>query len=408
MAATDSCAHEEGVALQVARVAALAKVLVISFSDLASDPRVDRQITALLARHEIIAAGLAPPVHDGVEFVDLNTPPLGPLHGGLGVARLLAHRFETAYWRHPKYREAFHRVRSTSADVVLVNDLPALPIGLNVGPPVVFDAHEFAPDELSDRLWWRTLIAPYFDWQCGHYLPQVACMTTVGAGIADAYAHSYGVRAVVVTNSPPYAALAPTQVHTPIRIVHHGTAQRGRGLEEMLRLTELLGDRFTFDFVLSGGSTRFRAELVARAAGNPRVRFPPPVPMHELVQMANDYDIGLFLLPPNNVNRRYALPNKFFEFIQARLAVAVGPSPEMAEIVRGHRCGVVAPDFSPEALAAELNSLDVADVAAFKQASHAAAPDLSAERNTDLILGVVDEALCHPVRSPASPVHDAP
>lgn len=341
-------------------------------------------------------------MHGGVEFVDLNTPPLGLLQGSAGVARLLAHRFETAYWRHPKYREVFRRLRDLSADVVLVNDLPALPIGLSVGPAVVFDAHEFAPEELSDRLWWRILIAPYSDWQCAHYLPQVAGMTTVGQAIADAYAQAYGVRPVVVTNAPPYAALAPTPVQAPIRVLHHGTAQRGRGLEEMLRLADLLDSRFTLDFVLSGGSSRFRKQLVARASRNPRVRFPPPVPMRALVQMANAYDIGAFLLPPNNRNRRYALPNKFFEFIQARLAVAIGPSQEMAELLRRYQCGVVGADFTPEALAAELNSLDEADIAAFKQASHAAAAELSAERNAEVILRVVDEALAHSVRRPRS------
>lgn len=374
-------------------MAALARVLVISFSDLASDPRVDRQITALLTRHEVTAAGVGPPAHDGVRFVDLNAPPLGLVHGGLGIARLLAHRFDAAYWRHPKNRAIARSLEAVSADVVLVNDLPLLPVALGLGRPVVLDAHEFAPDELSDRLWWRALIAPYVDWQCRRYLPEVAVMTTVGPAIAAAYADSYGVKAVVVTNAPPYADLAPTPVHAPIRVMHHGIAQRGRGLEEMLRFAELLDDRFAIDFVLAGGSARFRKELVARARSNPRVRFPPPVPMRELVQMANGYDIGLFLLPPNNLNRRFALPNKFFEFIQARLAVAIGPSPEMAELVRRHRCGVVAADFAPESLAAELNALDATGIAAFKQASHVAAAELTAERNAAVILGVIDAAL---------------
>ncbi len=373
-------------------MAALARILVISFSDLASDPRVDRQIAALLGRHEVTAAGLGPPAHDGIEFVDIATPPLGLLRGGLGVAQLLSHRFEAAYWRHPKNREVLRRVQGVAADVVLANDLAALPIALSLGSPVAFDAHEFAPEEFSDRLWWRTLIAPYVDWQCRRYLPQAAAMSTVGEAIAEAYERSFGVRAAVVTNAPPYADLRPRPVGEPIRILHHGVAQQGRGLEEMLRVADLLDDRFTVDFVLTGES-RFRNALVARAKRNPRVRFPPPLPMRRLVQMANGYDVGVFLLPPNNLNRRYALPNKFFEFIQARLAVAVGPSPEMAGLVRRYGCGRVAADFTPEALAAELNSLDTGQIAAFKDASHAAAATLCAERNAAVILSAIDKAL---------------
>jgi hypothetical protein len=115
--------------------------------------------------------------------------------------------------------------------------------------------------------------------------------------------------------------------------------------------------------------------------------------MRELVRMANSYDIGLYLLPPNNFNQRYALPNKFFEFIQARLAVAIGPSPEMAALVRRYACGVIAADFTPEALAGELNNLDTEQIYAFKKASDVAAAELCAERNAEVILNVVDRAL---------------
>jgi len=37
------------------------RVLVLSFTDLATDPRVHRQIAALATRHRVLAAGTAPP-----------------------------------------------------------------------------------------------------------------------------------------------------------------------------------------------------------------------------------------------------------------------------------------------------------------------------------------------------------
>lgn len=371
---------------------ALATVLVISFSDLASDPRVDRQIEALLTKHRVIAAGLAPSRHDRVDFIDIRTPAsLGVLHGGMGIARLLAHRFEAAYWKQPKYRAPYQRLLGVPADVVIANDIAALPIAALLGPPVVFDAHEYAPEQFNDRWWWRQLIAPYVRWHCRRYLPGVAAMTTVGQGIADVYEREFGVRGSIVINAPPYEDLNPTPVHDPVRILHHGAAQRGRGLEEMVRVACLLDDRFTVDFVLSGPQ-RVRDAIIGRARHNPRIRFPPPVPARELVRMANRYDIGLYLLPPNNLNRRYALPNKLFEFIQGRLAVAIGPSPEMAAIVRRYSSGVVSDDFSPEALAAAINSLDPAAIEGFKRASHRAATELCAERNIEPVLSTVDVA----------------
>ena len=372
----------------------MARVLVISLSDLSSDPRVDRQIVALSARHEVVAAGLGLPADEGIEFIDLSTPPLDLLHGGIGVARLLARRFETAYWRHPKNREVWRRLQGVSADVVLVNEVAALPIGLQIGVPVVIDAHEYTPEEFGERWWWRQILGPYFRWQCRRYLPEAAEMTTVSDGIAEAYGKEFGVRPTVVTNAPPYAELEPTPVHSPVRILHHGAALPGRGLEEMVRLAGLLDERFTLDFVLieGPGAPGFRDKLIAQAEHNPRVRFPPPVPMRELVSLANGYDLGLFLLPPNNLSHRCALPNKFFEFIQGRLAVAIGPSPEMAALVRHYGCGVVAPTFEPESLAAELNALDAETILGLKRASDAAAAELCAERNSERLVGIVERA----------------
>jgi glycosyltransferase involved in cell wall biosynthesis len=376
---------------------AVSTVLVISFSDLATDPRVDRQIGILRTRYHVVAAGLKPPGYDDVPFVDISPVPRGITgHHALGLARRLARRHRAVYWRHPANRDALRRLGGLKHDVAIANALHALPLAVHLGAPVVFDAHEFAPDELGDRFWWRLLERPVRLWMCRRYIPEVAAMTTVAEGIAEAYERLVGVRAVVVRNTPPFADLEPTPVGEQVRILHHGAAIRGRGLEEMVRLADLLDERFSIDFVLVEGSPGYRDALIRRAGHNPRVRFPPPVPMREIVPMANSYDIGLYLLAPSNLNQRYALPNKFFEYIQGRLAVAIGPSPEMARIVDQYGCGLVAPDFTAESLATMLNRLDSNQIAALKQASHSAAADLCAEHDAESVLRLVDAALARP------------
>jgi len=207
-----------------------------------------------------------------------------------------------------------------------------------------------------------------------------------------------------VTNAPHYEDLSPSPVHKPIRVIHHGSAQPGRGLEEMVHAASLLDGRFTTDFMLVESWPGFRDKLIRLARGNPRIGFPDPQPMHTLARATNEYDIGIFLLPPVNLHRRYALPNKLFEFIQARLAVAIGPSPEMARVVQDYGCGIVVDDFEPETLAAALNALDSESIAAFKGASHAAAVELCAERNEAIVLEAVEDALSGrgaPKRAPA-------
>ena len=377
--------------------------LVISFSDLASDPRVDRQVRVLRSRHKVVAAGLTPSRYSDVEFIDISTP--RTVFGRfLWLTRLVFRRYEAAYWKDPTNLTVLSRLRDVRADVVVANEFEALPMALRLGPPVVFDAHEYSPEQWSERRLWRLLVAPYSHWQCRRYVPQVSRMTTVGQVIADEYERETGVRATVVTNAPSREDLEPTPVHDPVRILHHGLAVRGRGLENMVRLGDLLDERFTLDFVLAEGTPGYRDKLIRAARGNPRVRFPKPRPMHDLVRLANDYDIGLYLLPPSNLNRRYALPNKFFEFIQARLAVAIGPSPEMARLVHHYGCGIVADDFTPESLAPALNALDESSIAALKRASNVAAKELCAEENEEVVLRAVEGALARPERrlTPAS------
>jgi hypothetical protein len=123
---------------------------------------------------------------------------------------------------------------------------------------------------------------------------------------------------------------------------------------------------------------------------NPRVRLVPPVPMRDLPRYLNQYDLGLYLLPPKNLNDQLALPNKFFEFVQGRLAIAIGPSPEMARLTRQYDLGVVADDFTPRSLAKKLNQLDPKRIDYYKQRSNQAAKELCFERNSEVLVNMIN------------------
>ena len=85
--------------------------------------------------------------------------------------------------------------------------------------------------------------------------------------------------------------------------------------------------------------------------------FLPPVKPSEIGQLLQQFDIGLYILHGNHFNFMAALPNKFFDFISAGLAVCIGPSPVMAEIVENYGFGVVSPTINPIDVANTLNEL---------------------------------------------------
>jgi glycosyltransferase involved in cell wall biosynthesis len=373
-------------------------VLVLAFTDLASDPRVDRQLRFLKGRYHVVAAGLGPPAVEGVGFVRIAPPRKGALRK-LWAALLLACRcYDSYYWHRALVEESCRRLAGVRADLVLANDLIALPLARRLarGGRVFFDAHEYAPREYEDHFFWRLFQGPFAAALCREHVPHVDAMTTVCEGLARAYAELTGVRPAVLTNAPFYHDLAPRPYREgarPIQLVHHGILYRSRKLENMILMMDHLDGRFELNLLLVGSDRRYRARLEALARARPAVRFLSPVSMRELPAYLNRFDMGVFLLEPVCFNYRYALPNKLFELIQARLGVAIGPSPEMARVVTEAGCGVVAPGFDPASLAACLNRLSEREINGFKERAHRAARAHCAEANEALFLGLVERAL---------------
>lgn len=374
----------------------MATILVISFTDLKRDPRVHRQIEALRARHTVIAAGTGNPELPDVRFVECKRRPRTFLRKmGEGV-ELLLRRYESHYWGMDHVRELQRKLESIPFDVAIANDLETLPLALLLAGdrPVILDAHEYSPREVEDRLLWRIFKRGHANYLCETYLRRAARITTVADGIADEYQRVFGVKPIVVHNATSSTILVPRSTPIrPIRMIHHGHAMPTRQIEKMIDVMRGLDDRFELDLMLVPTFPRYLEKLKTKSGIDRRIRFLPPVSMEQLVPFSHGYDIGLYLLPPSSFNNFHALPNKFFEFIQARLAVAIGPSPEMARIVREFGCGIVADDFAPSSLARVLNQLTSPDIDRMKSGSDRAARVYTAENNAERMRRIVDSVL---------------
>jgi len=273
-------------------------------------------------------------------------------------------------------------LKARQFDLIVVNDFSALSIGFAVKgkAKIVYDAHEYTLDQYNS-VEWREKRLPYINYILTKYIRHLDGMMTVCEGIATQYKKDFGVEPAVVTNATEYRSnLKPTRVKKEkIRLVHHGIAHPARSIEEMMKTVELLDERFTLDFFLVGKNEEYNRYLEARASKIGRVFINNPVAMQDLPEILNSYDIGFFLYKPVSYNALHTLPNKFFEFVQARLMIAIGPSPEMASYVQKYSLGVVTEDFTPESMAEALSKLTAYDVAEFKMNSHLCARELSAE-----------------------------
>ena len=117
------------------------------------------------------------------------------------------------------------------------------------------------------------------------------------------------------------------------------------------------------------------------------------MPYAELAETLNAYDVGIHVLPPINFNNKLALPNKLFDYVQARLGVVIGPSQEMEYYVDHYGIGVVAEDFTREATTAAIDRLTVESVTGFKRHAHDSAEELAGERQVDVWARIIGELM---------------
>ena len=143
----------------------------------------------------------------------------------------------------------------------------------------------------------------------------------------------------------------------------------------------------------------YRAALeheIDAAGVRERVQIVPPVPMLDLVREATAFDIGLFALPGHSLHNQYALPNKFFEYIMAGLALCISDLPEMMRLLRHYDLGRPIRAVNPRAIAKAINSLDREAISRYKRNALAAARELNWERESQKMIeayrAVVDTA----------------
>ena len=361
------------------------KVLLVSFSNLYSDPRLLRQYEALKNNYEIYTCANKPFEDKQISFYPIYESL--PFSAGRKLKRLFQfalRRFDALYWDDNKKRIVSH-YQNYTFDLIIANDISSLPLALAIADgtgKVYFDAHEYHPREWEDNLKWNLLYKKFINYLCKTYIPKANLFSTVCESIAVEYEKYTGVRPIVITNASDYYDLKPADTsENKIRIIHHGAAIPSRKMELMIDMMKFLDARFTLDFMLTSLDAGYLESLKRRASGNPKINFPPPVKQNKICSVINQYDIGLFLLPAANFNYRFALPNKIYDFIQARLCIAVSPSPEMAQLVRRYDLGIIAENFSPMAMAQKINALTKEKIMEYKQQAHLHARSLSSEEN---------------------------
>jgi hypothetical protein len=359
------------------------RLLILSFSDISADARVLKQVRRFVTQYDVTTCGFGPAPDAGVRHLRI---PDGRTIDQRNRNDLILRRYRRMYWSLPGIAHVMSVLPSEPRfDVVLANDIDTVGVAMALEPTggVHADIHEYAPRQNEELLLWRIFVAPYVRWMCRNFLTKSDSVTTVGKGVADEYRRVFDVQAGVVTNAAPYADLEPGPVGSPIRLVHSGAALRNRHLEVTVSAVLASSADLSLDLFLMPNDPAYIEELRGLAGDDGRVRVRDPLPYAQLIETLNEYDAGIHVIPPTNFNNRWSLPNKFFDYVQARLALVIGPSAEMRQVLQRHDLGAVAAGFGIDEVRASLDGLTQDAVAAWKANAASAARELSAEEQIE-------------------------
>jgi hypothetical protein len=271
-----------------------------------------------------------------------------------------------------------------SYDGIICHDLLLLPTILNKCPelPIVVDLREYYPEQFSNSPFWMWTWGRLYTYLCKTKLHSIPKLVTVSAGLAKRYHDEFGLAPTTVPSYATRHEITPHRTKPSIKLVHHGNASHGRELENMIYAMDYLGDHFSLDLFLVAKDVRYYKFLTKCAESRINVTIKKPIPFDQIIETISKYDIGLFTSPPTTTNLRYALPNKIFEYVQARLMIISTPLEDIVRVVDEYSLGIITKDHTAKNIAKVLSVLEPSDIDRYKAHASIAANALNSERSS--------------------------
>lgn len=291
----------------------------------------------------------------------------------------------------------FHR-----ANCLLSNDLDTLLPNFWISRlkriKLIYDSHEYFTEvpELVNRpkvqkVWKR--IEEYV-------VPKLPEMITVCKSIADMFHEKYGIDVHVIRNIPMRKMLPSSATREEVGLdpEKHILLLQGsginihRGSEELVEAMRYLDD---CQLVIIGGGDvlPILKEKVAQNHWDEKVKFFPRMPYQKMMAITQLAELGFTLDKDTNLNYRFSLPNKLFDYIQAGVPVVASHLVEIERIVRNYNIGTFVENHDPQSIAETIeNALNDKDsLALWKQNLTIAARELCWENEEKVLLDIYEK-----------------
>jgi len=227
---------------------------------------------------------------------------------------------------------------------------------------LIYDTHEYycGVPELVERpgiqKFWRAIEK--------RTVPKVDRMYTVNESIAELYRKEYEREVLVVRNISDFKGLPKPKTRTElglpedqkIVIMQGAGINIQRGAEELIAAIPLLKST-TLIFVGDGDVIPQLKVQVKKMDLTARVLFFGKRPYDELMQFTLASDLGVSIDKNTNINYRFSLPNKIFDYIHAGIPLLVSDLPEVKRVVKTHEVGLVIDSHEPAEIAHKISAI---------------------------------------------------
>lgn len=371
-------------------------IVHLTMAPVENDVRILRTVEALSqAGHQCQL--LSP--DNGLHISAMNRPRKFQLALSYGIMGRLGKRAcSTAFWSMKENRQAYDKLLATDAEIIHAHDWDALPIavaaGEKLGVPVIYDSHEFASEMHHERWAWRIFMSPAIGQLEASNIGKCSCVITVSNGIAEELEARYQLQSkpTLIRNIPHYQPIQKSARKRKGLLLHyHGILAKGRGLELAIETLVILPDRYELRItgpVRQPDYLQQLENLAINLSVEDRVEFVDAINPAALIAHGAEADIGLCILPLDNIHNRFALPNKLFEYIAAGLCCIVSGGQDMADIVRQYEVGIILDKNNKEHLAKAILAIDEKQLQTFRRAGQLAAKQLCWENERHKLLDV--------------------
>lgn len=243
----------------------------------------------------------------------------------------------------------FFRLLCSRADLLFSNDLDTLLPNFLVSrlkrQNLVYDSHEYFTEvpELVSRPKVQAIWKRIESW----ILPKLNHAITVNKSISKLYREEYGVEMGVLRNVPKLDELKSQtreELGLPsdqrIVILQGSGINIQRGAEEAVEAMRYV-DNALLLIIGSGDVMDMLKHDVKRFGIEDKVIFKGRMPYSEMMAYTQVADLGLTLDKDTNINYRFSLPNKLFDYIHAGIPVLGSNLVEVKNIIEEFGVGKV-------------------------------------------------------------------